>query len=134
MTCKVPKLVTITQPRSLGTEHQGRRRQAVVAQSCLLLPCPWFLLPVICHGYKFENHCRPCLRENCLESGVFVFGQWMLSMAGKADGPSLLCALTSALRHCGSARTACLYFGDLASVVLMKIESCLILSVPSGFL
>lgn len=57
----------------------------------------------------------------------------MLSMTGKAHGPSFPCALTSALRHCGSLGTACLYFGVLVSVVLMKGGSCLtLLSLQSS--
>lgn len=45
-------------------------------------------------------------------------------MTGKAHGPSSPCALTSALRCCCSLGTAWLYFGVLASVVLMKGGSC----------
>lgn len=45
-------------------------------------------------------------------------------MTGKAHGPSSPCALTSALRRRCSLGTAWLYFGVLASVVLMKGGSC----------
>lgn len=53
-------------------------------------------------------------------------------MTGKAHGPSSPCTLTSALRHWGSLGTAWLYFGVLASVVLMKGGSCLTLLSLQG--